>query len=95
MHLISFHCPEWNSLYEKNKKKIISDVQEDCEDKNLSWLFNYKLDDLPHLSPEVNRSRTETGLKVDEIILEATSTEVDESDMVVAENVVIENTQRM
>lgn len=61
----------------------------------MSWLFNYKLDDLPHLSPEVNRSRTETGLKVDEIIQEATSTEVDESDMVVAENVVIENTQRM
>ncbi len=43
----------------------------------------------------MNRSRTETGLKVDEIIQEATSTEVEESDMVVAENVVIENTQRM
>jgi len=77
------------------QKTIISDVQEDCEDKNLSWLFNYKLDDLPHLSPEVNLSRTETGLKVDEIIQEATATEVDDSDMVVAENVVIENTQRM
>lgn len=32
---------------------------------------------------------------MDEIIQEATSTELDESDMVVAENVVIENTQRM
>ncbi|XP_037047495.1 forkhead box protein N3-like isoform X2 [Bradysia coprophila] len=82
----------WNSV---DLLDLDQNVQEDCEDKNLSWLFNYKLDDLPHLSPEVNRSRTETGLKVDEIIQEATSTEVDESDMVVAENVVIENTQRM
>lgn len=27
---------------------------EDLEDKNLSWLFNFKLDELPHLSPEVS-----------------------------------------
>lgn len=26
---------------------------EDLEDRNLSWLFNFKLDELPHLSPEV------------------------------------------
>lgn len=68
---------------------------EDSEDKNLSWLFNYKLDELPHLSPEVNRCRTETGIKVDEIIQEATATEIEDCDMIVAENVVVENTLRL
>lgn len=52
-------------------------VTDDSEDKNLSWLYNYKLNELPHLSPEVNRSRTETGLQVDKIIQEATSSEHD------------------
>lgn len=31
---------------------------EDLEDKNLSWLFNFKLDELPHLSPEVSHRST-------------------------------------
>lgn len=35
---------------------------EDLEDKNLSWLFNFKLDELPHLSPEVShRAVTSTA----------------------------------
>lgn len=55
----------------------IAAVHDDSEDKNLSWLYNYKLNELPHLSPEVNRSRTETGLQVDKIIQEATSSEPD------------------
>lgn len=54
-------------------------MHDDSEDKNLSWLYNYKLNELPHLSPEVNRSRTETGLQVDRIIQEATSSELDGS----------------
>ncbi|XP_055639117.1 uncharacterized protein LOC129777074 [Toxorhynchites rutilus septentrionalis] len=33
------------------------DTPEDIEDKNLSWLFNFKLDDLPHLSPEAKRKQ--------------------------------------
>ena len=52
-------------------------MHDDSEDKNLSWLYNYKLNELPHLSPEVNRSRTETGLQVDKLIQEATSGESD------------------
>lgn len=47
------------------------------EDKNLSWLFNFRLDELPHLSPEVNRSAV--GLKLDEIIKEATSGDIPNS----------------
>ncbi|XP_058819709.1 uncharacterized protein LOC131682334 [Topomyia yanbarensis] len=31
------------------------ETPEDIEDKNLSWLFNFKLEDLPHLSPEAKR----------------------------------------
>lgn len=53
--------------------------QDDSEDKSLSWLYNFKLNELPHLSPEVNRARTETGLQVDKIIQEATSIEHDEN----------------
>lgn len=53
---------------------MLSDSCEDYEDKNLSWLFNFKLDELPHLSPEVNRSGI--GLKLDEIIKEATSGDI-------------------
>lgn len=52
-------------------------THDDSEDKNLSWLYNYKLNELPHLSPEVNRSRTETGLQVDKLIQEATFGEPD------------------
>lgn len=34
---------------------------EDNEDKNLSWLFNFKLDDIANLSPEIKRKRTNTN----------------------------------
>lgn len=30
---------------------------EDTEDKNLSWLMNFKLDDIANLSPEIKRKR--------------------------------------
>ncbi|XP_038105073.1 uncharacterized protein LOC6039036 isoform X1 [Culex quinquefasciatus] len=33
------------------------ETPEDIEDKNLSWLFNFKLEDLPHLSPEAKRKQ--------------------------------------
>lgn len=56
-----------------------SATHDDSEDKNLSWLYNYKCE-LPHLSPEINRSRTETGLQVDKLIQEATLGESDNSD---------------
>lgn len=70
--------------YFENKTKEINSnfpapQQDDSEDKSLSWLYNFKLNELPHLSPEVNRARTETGLQVDKIIQEATSTEIDEN----------------
>lgn len=47
------------------------------------------------MSPEVNRARTETAMRVDEIIQEATSNEVEENDIVVGENIVIENTPKL
>jgi hypothetical protein len=34
------------------------DNVEDNEDKNLSWLFNFKLDEIANLSPEIKRKRT-------------------------------------
>lgn len=37
------------------------DNVEDNEDKNLSWLFNFKLDDIANLSPEIKRKRTSTN----------------------------------
>lgn len=66
------------------------DPTEDLEDKNLSWLFNFKLDELPHLSPEVNRSRSNTGKKVDQIIQEATAG-VEGDDLNIGENLIVEN----
>lgn len=38
-----------------------TDMVEDTEDKNLSWLFNFKLDDIANLSPEIKRKRTTTS----------------------------------
>jgi hypothetical protein len=38
-----------------------SDNVEDNEDKNLSWLFNFKLDEIANLSPEIKRKRTSTN----------------------------------
>jgi len=35
-----------------------ADNAEDNEDKNLSWLFNFRLDDIANLSPEIKRKRT-------------------------------------
>lgn len=32
-------------------------IENDNEDKNLSWLFNFKLDDIANLSPEIKRKR--------------------------------------
>lgn len=40
----------FNSLYLDNL--------EDNEDKNLSWLFNFKLDEIANLSPEIKRKRS-------------------------------------
>lgn len=36
----------------------VLDNGEDNEDKNLSWLFNFKLDEIANLSPEIKRKRT-------------------------------------
>ncbi|XP_059609522.1 uncharacterized protein LOC132256930 [Phlebotomus argentipes] len=75
-------------------------TSEDLEDKNLSWLFNFKLDELPHLSPEVNRSasvttpRSHSTKKIDEIIQEATAG-IDDDELNVAENVIVENPNRI
>lgn len=38
-----------------------ADNVEDNEDKNLSWLFNFKLDEIANLSPEIKRKRTNTN----------------------------------
>lgn len=37
---------------------FISDNFEDNEDKNLSWLFNFKIDEIANLSPEIKRKRS-------------------------------------
>lgn len=34
------------------------DNLEDNEDKNLSWLFNFKIDEIANLSPEIKRKRS-------------------------------------
>ncbi|XP_062542791.1 uncharacterized protein LOC134210645 isoform X1 [Armigeres subalbatus] len=39
------------------RRAITPEIPEDIEDKNLSWLFNFKLEDLPHLSPEAKRKQ--------------------------------------
>lgn len=73
-----WQCDELNYLiYRGFSWYSIAAIHDDSEDKNLSWLYNYKLNELPHLSPEVNRSRTETGLQVDKLIQEATSCELE------------------
>lgn len=40
---------------------VQTDNVEDNEDKNLSWLFNFKLDEIANLSPEIKRKRTNTN----------------------------------
>lgn len=36
-------------------------AEDNLEDRNLSWLFNFKLDELPHLSPEVGSNNHVAG----------------------------------
>ncbi|XP_036343999.1 uncharacterized protein DDB_G0283357-like [Rhagoletis pomonella] len=127
-----------------------ADTEADFEDKNLSWLLNFKFDEFPHLSPDLGansnnhvntnvlnagvqqgnsisspssfhksnscspqssfsaatplssmqqpfsdytrspKSSTKAGKKFEELVMEVTA-EVDGADMVVAENVVVEN----
>ncbi|XP_073829484.1 forkhead domain 3F isoform X2 [Musca autumnalis] len=109
------------------------DNEPDFEDRNLSWLLNFKFDEFPHLNPDLsgvqNKSlkstlhcngssagggsykvingnshsgtqsgrerskspKNKAGRKFEELVMEVTS-EMEGSDMVVAENVVIEDT---
>lgn len=63
-----------------NYLSITATPIDDSDDKNLSWLFNYKLNQLPHLSPDVNRlCRSDTGSQVDKLIREVTASETEES----------------
>lgn len=64
------------------------------EDRNLSWLINYKLDELPHLSPEAKRkalgdNKTASG---ELHVYDKPHFEVDDTN--VAENVTIEHITR-
>ncbi|XP_055389971.1 protein kinase 4 [Condylostylus longicornis] len=43
------------NIVEKSASKS-SETEADFEDKNLSWLFNFRLDELPHLSPDVQNN---------------------------------------
>lgn len=70
-------------------------VHDDSEDKNLSWLYNYKLNELPHLSPEVNRSRTETGLQVDKLIQEVTASETEDFNQIANDTISSENPAKL
>ncbi|XP_049311721.1 transcription factor mef2A-like [Bactrocera dorsalis] len=127
------------------QSNTLTDTDADFEDRNLSWLLNFKFDEFPHLSPDLggnsnNNSRTNTlnnglhhrntcsptsshkssscspqsstphsgvqqnvndymrspkgttkaGKKFEELVMEVTA-EVDGNDMMVAENVVVEN----
>lgn len=65
-----------------------SSQQEDADDKNLSWLLNFKLDELPHLSPEAKRKAMNSS-NTDANGQEKTCFEEDDTN--VAENIVIEN----
>lgn len=121
---------------------VLTDQEADFEDKNLSWLLNFKFDEFPHLSPDLGgtnnnnlppvalgnsmqthnvssptssshksnscsphssstqqafndytrspKSSTKAGRKFEELVMEVTA-EVDGNDMMVAENVVVEN----
>lgn len=53
--------PRWSQAFDRYFNNILFtclDNGEDNEDKNLSWLFNFKLDDIANLSPEIKRKRT-------------------------------------
>lgn len=64
--------------------------QEDVEDKNLSWLLNFKLDELPHLSPEAKRK----ALNVNSEGNGQEKACFEDDDTNVAENIIIENTAK-
>ncbi|XP_039960824.1 transcription factor mef2A isoform X1 [Bactrocera tryoni] len=127
------------------QSNTLTDTEADFEDRNLSWLLNFKFDEFPHLSPDLggnsnNNSHTNTlnnglhnrnscsptsshksnscspqsstphsgtqqnvsdymrspkgttkaGKKFEELVMEVTA-EVDGNDIMVAENVIIEN----
>ncbi|XP_061396086.1 uncharacterized protein DDB_G0283357-like, partial [Musca vetustissima] len=120
------------SLPSLHNQQMPIDNDPDFEDRNLSWLLNFKFDEFPHLNPDItgaqnksqrsalncnggsggykvvngNSSNTATngrerskspknsnkaGKKFEELVMEVTS-EMEGSDMAVAENVVIEDT---
>lgn len=54
LNFLKCSLPSGNAL-------IVADNVEDNEDKNLSWLFNFKLDEIANLSPEIKRKRTNTN----------------------------------
>uniref|UniRef100_A0A336LRA1 CSON001064 protein n=1 Tax=Culicoides sonorensis TaxID=179676 RepID=A0A336LRA1_CULSO len=66
----------------------VSGQQEDADDKNLSWLLNFKLDELPHLSPEAKRKAMNSS-NTDGNGQEKTCFEDDDTN--VGENIVVEN----
>lgn len=55
---VSINSHFFLSLYPET---AAADNVEDNEDKNLSWLFNFKLDEIANLSPEIKRKRTNTN----------------------------------
>lgn len=81
------HERKYNKKSNFSEPKMASaDSDSDVEDKSLSWLLNFKLDELPHLSPETKRKPLTEGLTVEKTF------EADDTN--VAENVVIENTTK-
>lgn len=123
--------PVKTDLPHGQKEPSSLDNETDFEDRNLSWLLNFKFDEFPHLNPDVagvqgkpgkgqlsngsttayktmiesthksNQARerskspknsNKTGKKFEELVMEVVTSDMDGSDMVVAENVVIEDT---
>ncbi|XP_028895063.2 probable serine/threonine-protein kinase tsuA [Zeugodacus cucurbitae] len=121
------------------QSNTLTDTEADFEDRNLSWLLNFKFDEFPHLSPDLggnntnatnsgsqlrnacsptsNKSNscspqslashsgmqqslndymrspkgsTKAGKKFEELVMEVTA-DADGNDMMVAENVIVEN----
>lgn len=74
-----------------NDQEIHHDISvqhEDADDKNLSWLLNFKLDELPHLSPEAKRKAMNSS-NIGQNAQDKPCFEEDDTN--VAENIVIEN----
>lgn len=72
---------------------IVKEAKQEMEDKNLSWLINYKLDELPHLSPEAKRKVLGDNKNVGGEVQGYEKTHF-EDDTNVAENVTIEHISR-